>query len=400
MQPRARTSRRERQAQRLVQPFFAQPGLDRRQKRLQPLARQRRDRLHIRPARILHQKRLAGRGAERVDLVPDLDQRDILIHTKGFEDVAHIGGLLLGFGMRNIAHMQDQIGLEHLFERRAESRDQLMRQVRDEPHRVRHDHLAPRRQRDPAHRWVERRKQHVLGHHRGPGHAVEQRGFARVRIAHQRDDRERHLTARGAVQLAGLDDFGQLPTQAHHLFVDGAAVGLDLGFAGAAHEAKPAALTFKVGPGADQPRALIGERRQLDLKHALAGARAVGEDLKDQPGPVEELHAPFLFEIALLNGRHRPVDQHQVDLLGVEPLLQFGELARPEQMPRMGLGQAHDLSAQNLKPRQCQRERHCLGQGMFRQTPRARRRADLGVDHEGTCRPRLGRDQVAQSSPS
>jgi hypothetical protein len=39
--------------------------------------------------------------------------------------------------------------------------------------------------------------------------------------------------------FAGLHHPGQLPAQAHHLFVDGAAVGLDLGFAGAADETKP-----------------------------------------------------------------------------------------------------------------------------------------------------------------
>jgi hypothetical protein len=116
------------------------------------------------------------------------------------------------------------------------------------------------------------------------------------------------------VQLAGLDHLGELFAQPGELFVDGAPVGLDLGLAGAADEAEPAALAFEVGPGPHQPGALVAERGHFHLQHALAGAGAVGEDLEDQPGPVEDLDPPGLFEVALLHRAHRAVDQHELDL--------------------------------------------------------------------------------------
>ena len=116
-----------------------------------------------------------------------------------------------------------------------------------------------------AHRRVERGEKHILCHHLGARQPVEQRGFSGIGIAHQRDDRIRHLGARGTVQGACLDHLFQLTAQAHELSVDGAAVGLDLGFTGTANEAKPAALPFKVGPGPYQPCALVCESRHFDL---------------------------------------------------------------------------------------------------------------------------------------
>ncbi len=129
------------------------------------------------------------------------------------------------------------------------------------------------------------------------------------------------------MQLAGFHHLRQLPAQAHKLFVDGTAVGLDLGFAGTADKAKPAPLPFQVGPGAHQSRALIGQCGHLDLQNAFTGAGAVGKNLKDQPGPVEQLHFPGLFQVALLDRRYRPVDQHKLDLIGLEQLFQLFDLA-------------------------------------------------------------------------
>ena len=98
--------------------------------------------------------------------------------------------------MRNVAHMQDHVGLDHLFERGAESRDQHGRQVGNEADRVGQDACA----------------RHAAGRPRasvgssvansmsadstlGPRHAVEQRRFAGIGVADQRDDRIRHAPA-------------------------------------------------------------------------------------------------------------------------------------------------------------------------------------------------------------
>ena len=82
---------------------------------------------------------------------------------------------------------------------------------------------------------------------------------------------------------------------------DQAAVGFDLGFAGAAQKAEAAALALQMGPAAHQARALIGQMRQLHLQPPFPRARALAEDLQDQRGAVEHLGRPGLFQVALLH---------------------------------------------------------------------------------------------------
>ena len=81
-----------------------------------------------------------------------------------FSDVAF---LRVGLVMREIPHMQDQVGLQHLFERGAERGDQLRRQVGDKADRVGEDDAPARGQLQPAHGGIEGREQHVLRQHLG-----------------------------------------------------------------------------------------------------------------------------------------------------------------------------------------------------------------------------------------
>ena len=70
-----------------------------------------------------------GSGIDKVELVPDLAERRRIGHAEAGQDVAHILRLFLGLGVADVADMQDQVGLQHLFQRGAEGGDKLRRQV-------------------------------------------------------------------------------------------------------------------------------------------------------------------------------------------------------------------------------------------------------------------------------
>jgi len=151
-----------------------------------------------------------------------------------------------------------------------------------------------------------------------------------------------------------------------------------------------------MGPGPHQPRALIGQRRHLHLQHALAGGGPVAENLQNQAGPVEDLHLPELFEVALLHRAERAIDQHQLGLGRLYRGAQLLAFALAEQLARVGLAQAHDLGAHHLQIGQRARQRHRLIQ-RERRVAGALGTGDFGVDDKG----RRDRARVfSQFSPS
>ena len=107
------------------------------------------------------------------------------------EHALHVARLRVGLGVRDVAHVQDEVGLDHLLERGAEGGDQHGRQIGDEADRVGQDDAPAALQAHLAHGRIERGEHLLLGEDVRAGDAVEQRRLAGVGVADDGDDRDR-----------------------------------------------------------------------------------------------------------------------------------------------------------------------------------------------------------------
>ena len=140
-----------------------------------------------------------------------------------------------------------------------------------------------------------------------------------------------HAAAIGAMEAAGPGYRREQFLEPTDPFVDQPAVHLDLLVAGSAEESEPAALALEMGPGADQPAALVGQVRELDLQPPLPGPGPGAENLQDQRRPIDDLGLPRTLEVALLDGRERAIDYHQRDLVRGRELFESLDHAEAEQ---------------------------------------------------------------------
>ena len=124
--------------------FLRQALFDFFEKLIDALAIKRRDQHAIVAALGLGFAGCQCKRIEKVGLVPDFDDlaAAVLVDAELFQHQIHVMALRLGFLMADIAHMQDDIGGEHLLERGAEGCDQRGGKFGDEADRVGQNDVA------------------------------------------------------------------------------------------------------------------------------------------------------------------------------------------------------------------------------------------------------------------
>ena len=254
--------------------------------------------------------------------------------------------------------VQQQVGVEHLLQGRAERLDQLGRQVPDESDGVGEHHRPAVIELAAAGGGIQGGEQSVLHQHSCPGQGVEETGLAGVGVADDRDRRHLAVQPPAALGVADLLHVLDLAAQPGHPLPDAAAVGLDLGLAG---PAGADATTASAGPAARlpghrltptaQPRQHVLHLRQFHLRLALPAGGVLSEDVQDQRGAVDDLYLDDLLQRGQLGGAQFAVADDGVGAGGDDGLAQFGGLARTDVGRRVRLVPALDHALEDLRAR-------------------------------------------------
>ena len=336
------------QIQRAANPIASQPLGDRLQEQIDTGARLRGHPDAARQSgRIpLDSRRLLG---EQIDLVVDLQTRDLVAADLG-EHLLHVGHETGTMRCRCLHDMEQQRGIARLLEGRAERRHQLMRKPADEADRIGDEHPSAVGKGEPAQGRVQGCKELIGLEDTGLGQAVEECRLARVGIAHKREHRQLGLVACLAPLSALHLDAIQAPIKHGHPLGEEPTVGLELGLAGSA-QTDTALLALQVGPSAHEPRGHVLELRKLDLQLAFEGACTLREDVENQARAIHDAALDEALEIALLAGRERMVEDHQLRFRARDQRDQFVALAGSDKEFRVGRRARAPQDADDLRAR-------------------------------------------------
>ena len=170
----------------------------------------------------------------------------------------------------------------------------------------------PPGQLEPTDGGVEGREELVGHHHVGAGETVHQGGLAGVRVTGDRRLRDAAVLSPRPLRLAGAGERLQLASQLRDAPADVLAVDLHLRLAPAEPGADAAARAAHRLAPAPQAGQQVVELRELHLGLALPAAGVQREDVEDQGGAIDHLHAEPFLERAELPGRELLVQDHGV----------------------------------------------------------------------------------------
>ncbi len=237
--------------------------------------------------------------------------------------------------MRTVDHVQEEIGVRDLLQRRAERLDDLVRQVADETDGVSEGEGPTVGERGPSHRRVQRGEQRILDEYARARQAVEQRGLAGVGVAGDRDRGNPAALARRPFRRPDRLHVGELAAEPGHARAQPSPVSFDLRFARAPGPDPTAGPRHRLTP-ATQPRQHVLQLGKLDLRLAFPGCRVLGENVQDQRGPVDDLDLDDVLQLAQLAGSQFTVADNGVGADGGNDLAQFPCLAGTDVRGRVG----------------------------------------------------------------
>ncbi len=248
--------------------------------------------------------------------------------------------------------MHEQLRAARLLERRRERVHQLVGKLADEADGVGQQVRAPA-QLQRARRRVERVEQAVAHAHVRARQRVQQRRLAGVRVAHQRDRRQRRALALGALHRARALHVLQAPAQHRDAVARQPSIGLDLRLP-RTPRADAAAQALEVAPQAAHARQVVLQLRELDLQLALRAVRVRGEDVEDHRRAVDHRQAQRLLEVALLARAQLVVARDHVRVARQCRRLRLRHLARTQVGVRVRLLAALDHLADDRHARRAQ----------------------------------------------
>jgi len=96
------------------------------------------------------------------------------------------------------------------------------------------------------------------------------------------------------------------------------------------------ALALKVRPASHEAGGEVLKAREFDLQLALVAAGAGTEDLEDQAGAVEDLHAEVSLEVALLRRGQGLIEDHAMRLVERDDVFDLIGLSRTDKKGGVG----------------------------------------------------------------
>jgi hypothetical protein len=211
-----------------------------------------------------------------------------------------------------------------------------MRQLLDEPNRIRDEHTRLRLGVERAHRRIEGREELVRDQYLASGQRSHQRRLPRVGVADQRNSQL--ITACGPALVIVSLDIVQLLLQLSEAIPYLAAIEFEIGLTRAV--ALPPLSGSRRFPEAWRD---VLQPRHLDLQLCLAAVRVPVEDLHDHPGPIKNLRTGCALKVACLAWRNLMIDNHEfrihrlrivLYLTGVELLVEIVKAVAGLRFPR------------------------------------------------------------------